>query len=114
MSHHEIAPGQKTQRRVIASRRPRLSVTLASSAPPHRADTSGYIPPHPLPTRRAGVASFITALVPDALFGNEPAGRAARAAMQQKLEAMPWLGMLAVAAMAFNFLAYAVIVGGVR
>ena len=72
MSNHEIAQGQKTARRVIASRRLRHSVTLVSSAPPHRADTSGYPPQHPLPTRRAGVASLISAIIPDALIGSDP------------------------------------------
>ena len=108
MSNHEIAQGQKTARRVIASRRLRHSVTLVSSAPPHRADTSGYPPQHPLPTRRAGVASLISAIIPDALIGSD----SARRAMEDRIAAMPWFGLFAAGVVFIDLLALAIVLGG--
>lgn len=108
MSHHEFAPGQKTPSDLIARRR--LGVPAArSSAPPHSEPAPlRYTPQHPLPTRRAGVANLISALIPDALIGSA----LARATMKARLADMSWLGLYALVVLVIDVIGAAVILSG--
>ena len=79
MSLHHIHSGQeKTPASDFACRRlgpPRHARIIAPPADEH--GLPGTPPQLPLPTRRAGVA-FILNLIPGALLGSDPWGRAAR------------------------------------
>lgn len=112
MFNPKTAEGQKTPTRIIARRRPQQFVALDSSTPPHRADISGSHPQHPLPKRRAGVAKFLVGLVPDALIGTEPHGRAVRETLTRRIEDFDPLGFAFVLTVFINLLAIAALLDG--
>lgn len=85
MSLNSFEPGQeKTSGRDFACRRlgpPRHARIIAP--PAVEQGHTGIPPQQPLPTRRAGVA-FLFKLIPWALLGDDPWGRAARDTIERR------------------------------